>query len=162
MYRTISLALGTSFLASFHDLWKCCPMGECRRGQFPRRCIIFFLKKIQYLMSKITTAVSFHWKHEKGMLFQLSLNYVSREDCSTLCGKNLTEKDDTTRLLEQSEQSKTHRQFTYTPKTGLVEFIWGALTDCHLQLLLWIKSFYFNTMLTFRFHLLLFFKLQGR
>lgn len=62
MWRTIVLALGTSFLASFQGLWKCCPRGECRRGEFPRRCIILqdtshplpFLKNIQYLMSKIT------------------------------------------------------------------------------------------------------------
>lgn len=40
MCRTIALALGTSFVAGFQGLWKCCPRGECRREEFPRRCII--------------------------------------------------------------------------------------------------------------------------
>jgi len=108
MCRTIVLAPGTSCLASFQDVWKCYPMGEYRRREFCRRCIISQYtppaavpQKSSMLNVKNNHSYFLPLRTQRGHDSPAELKQGKEDDDhSSLYDKNLTEGDDIPHSLE--------------------------------------------------------------
>lgn len=160
MCRTIVLAPGTSCLASFQDVWKCYPMGEYRRREFCRRCIISQYtppaavpQKSSMLNVKNNHSYFLPLRTQRGHDSPAELKQGKEDDDhSSLYDKNLTEGDDIPHSLEQERAKQNSRTESWARGVCMQTVTYNSPLNQILQI----------PMLSFKFHLWLFLKLQGR